>query len=107
MKYFEWDEPGIGRNLTYMLFTGIVCFAVLLIIEYRLLASIVYAILSLFKQQLPPETEDGYLDDDILAEKQRVNAMSDVDIGVNNLVMKKVSKFYGKYVSDFRLSNDE
>lgn len=104
VDYFEWAEPGIGRNLIYMLCTGCFCFAVLLIIEYRLLASVVYAILSLFQRRLPPDTEDAVLDDDILAEKQRVNAMSDDDIGINNLVIKKVSKFYGKFLAVNQIS---
>lgn len=104
VDYFEWAEPGIGRNLIYMLCTGCFCFAVLLIIEYRLLASVVYAVLSIFQRQLPPETEDAVLDDDILAEKQRVNAMSEDDIGFNNLVIKKVSKFYGKFLAVNQIS---
>lgn len=104
VEYFKWEEPGIGRNITYMLFTGMFCFTVLLVIEYRLLASVVYAIMNLFKRQLPPETEDGYLDDDVMAEKQRVNAMSETEVGFNTLVMRKVSKFYGKFLAVNQIS---
>lgn len=104
VEYFEWAEPGIGRNLTYMTSVGVVCFAILLIIEYRLLASLVYAVMNLFKRQLPPESEDGFMDDDVLAEKQRVSTMPDEDIGFNNLVIRKASKFYGKFLAVNQIS---
>lgn len=102
VNYFQWEYPGIGRNLAYMLGTGIVCFAVLLIIEYRFLARVLYFFLHLIRRQLPPQTQN--LDDDVVAEKQRVNAMTEIDIGLNNLVIRKVSKFYGKFLAVNQIS---
>lgn len=87
-----------------MLCTGIVTFIILMIIEYRVLESAMYVLLSLRQQKFPAESEDGVIDADVLEEKQRVAAMSPMEIESNNLVMQKVSKYYGKFLAVNQIS---
>lgn len=103
-KYFDWEEPGIGRNTVYMIATGIFFFALLLIIEYRFFAGLIYFVRSLFARKLPLPSVDNAPDDDVIAEKQKVNAMTDLDLITNNLVLQNLSKFYGKFLAVNQIS---
>lgn len=96
-----WKEPGIGRTLTYFAYTGLVFFAILLIIEYRVFDSLIYAIRGLFNGALPKDQE---IDQDVMTEKTRVAAMTPEEIESNNLVLNQVSKFYGKFLAVNQLS---
>lgn len=96
---YAWQEPGIGRNLAYMGVTGVVAFLLLLIIEYRLFAGIIYYVRSFFEQELPSTEAGGQIDDDVNAEKRRVNAMNSDDLQTNNLALQNLSKFYGKFLA--------
>lgn len=87
-----------------MLGSGLVFFLILLVIEYRLLEGLTYVVSSLFKRKLPHESEDNLLDDDVLVEKQRLNAMSMDEITSHNLVMRQVSKFYGSFLAVNQIS---
>lgn len=99
MDYFGWNEPGIGRNLVYMAVVGVIFFVVLIILEYRLLEGFAYLLSSVFKRKLPSRSEDNMLDDDVLAEKHRLEAMTMDEIKTHNLLMKQVSKFYGSFLA--------
>ncbi|XP_055298016.1 phospholipid-transporting ATPase ABCA3-like isoform X5 [Sitodiplosis mosellana] len=101
---YDWKEPGISRNLTYMAVTGIFFFILLLIIEYRVFAGLIYWIRSLFARKLPPIAEDDQIDDDVNKEKQIVNGMNVNDIEANSLVLKSLSKFYGKFLAVNQIS---
>lgn len=101
---YDWEEPGIGRNLIYMVTTGIGFFVILLVIEYRVFAGLVYFILSFFERKLPPMSQNGQIDDDVNAEKRRVNGMTLSDLDTNNLVLQSLSKFYGKFLAVNQIS---
>lgn len=104
VDYFAWKEPGIGRNLVYLLVSGLIFFLILLIVEYRLLEGFAYLLCSVFKRDLPSASEDNFLDDDVLAEKQRLNRMPMDEIKSHNLLMKQVSKFYGSFLAVNQIS---
>lgn len=82
-----------------MLVSGLGFFLLLLIVEYRLLEGFVYFVCSVFKRRLPSDSEDNLLDDDVLAEKQRLIAMPMEEIQSHNLVMRQVSKFYKSFLA--------
>lgn len=101
---YDWAEPGIGRNLTYMFATGIIFFVILLIIEYRVLSSVIYFILSFFERKLPPMSENGQIDDDVNDEKRKVNGMTMNDLQTHSLVLASLAKFYGSFLAVNQIS---
>lgn len=84
--------------------TGVVFFILLLIIEYRIFAGAIYFIRSFFERKLPPMAENGHIDDDVNDEKRKVNGMDANDMEANSLVLKSLSKFYGKFLAVNQIS---
>lgn len=102
-RTYAWKEPGIGRNLIYMIATGAICFAILLIIEYRVFEGIGYWISGFF-QRSPPSAAEGEIDVDVDNEKKRVKRMTTADLETNNLVLQSLSRYYGKFLAVNQLS---
>lgn len=44
-----------------------------------------------------PESEDGFVDSDVMAEKNKVRMVAPYLQATNNLVIKDFTKFYGSY----------
>lgn len=101
---YAWKEPGIGRNLIYMGITGVVCFIILLIIEYRVFEGVSYYISSFFERELPAPASQTQIDSDVDTEKKRVKQMTMADLEANNLVLQSLSKYYGKFLAVNQLS---
>lgn len=100
-NYFSWESPGIGRNVSFFSIVGVVLFAVLIFVEYRIPERIMYTIKNKLLVSPPmPEDEDG----DITRERERVNALSQHDIASHSLVLKDFSKYYKKFLAVQRLS---
>lgn len=97
--YFDWSNFGIGRNLLFMLCTGIGFFSILLITEYSVISSFVYTIKSFFTTSLKRDERDEPLDFDVVEEKKRVKTMTESEIENHNLVLMEMSKAYGKFVA--------
>lgn len=91
----SWKD-GIGKNLVLMLFTGIVAFLVLNMIEYGLLRIIKQFLFRYIKRTYPSNASEVD-DDDVSAERDRINNMTEQELKSETLVMKNVSKFYGKF----------
>lgn len=53
---------------------------------------------------LPPLSEDGQIDDDVQAEKNKVAQMTENEIPTHNLVMRDVTKYYGGFLAVNQLS---
>lgn len=87
-----------------MFVTGIISFVILLIIEYRVFAGVIYFIHSFFERRLPPMAEHGNIDDDVNDEKRKVNGMTMNDLQTNSLVLQSLSKFYGKFLAVNQIS---
>lgn len=94
--YFSWSEPGIGRDLMYMYVVGTLAIIVLFLSEYRLLSSLLYKIRSRFASDFVPML-DGVTDMDVLEERHRVANMSSYETDTLSLVVKDMSKVYGKF----------
>lgn len=102
--YFDWKEPGIGRNLVYMGLIGVAGFIILLCIEYRLFNGIIYGLNKSFNKPPPSEPEESTIDDDVSGEKRRVDAMNPLDLETHNLVLRRLTKYYGSFLAVDQLS---
>lgn len=52
----------------------------------------------------PPPPEDGYFDEDVEQEKERVKNMLPSQIAETNLVLDRVTKFYKRFVAVNQIS---
>ncbi|KAM7349571.1 ATP binding cassette subfamily A member 3 isoform 2-T3 [Cochliomyia hominivorax] len=98
IPYFDWKEPGILPEIVYMVVTAVVFFLIIIVREYSLISEIIYKI----KQRSfkpPPPPEDGYFDEDVDQEKQRITNMTENEIAATNLVLDRVTKYYGKFLA--------
>lgn len=97
---FAYDEPGIRRNLYYMAGAGIVCYVLLFFMEFRIIRCLIYWISRKSKLKLPPRNaENGPIDDDVTAEKDRVAGMTTDDLQTHDLVLKDLTKLHGQVVA--------
>lgn len=87
-----------------MAITGVLCFSLLLIVEYRLFDAVAYHIRSFFGRKLPSIAVDGEIDNDVVDEKRRVEQMTTADLQESNLVLKSLSKFYGQFLAVNQIS---
>lgn len=69
-----------------------------------MLAGLIYFVRSLCARQLPLPSVDNVPDNDVVAEKQKVNSMTYLDLATNNLVLQNLSKFYGKFLAVNQIS---
>lgn len=98
---YDWNEPGIGRHLIYMAVSGVVYFVLLFMIEYRVFSKAAQCARGTFQGKLLTQPS---IDDDVTEEKRKVEAMSSQDLKVNNLVLRKLSKFYGQFLAVNQIS---
>lgn len=101
---YDWKLPGIGRHLTYMGVSGLVYFALVFIIEFRVFSKATQCFRGAFEGKLPIQPLAQGIDDDVIEEKKKVDAMSAQDLHVNNLVLRNLSKFYGKFLAVNQIS---
>ena len=93
-NYLAWDNPGIGRYLTFLAWEGIFFFALVLLIEYRVFDTCTrfLARLRSYSTGVFTVEESGLADDeDVLAEKERILMSEDND---DVLVIKELSKVF-------------
>ncbi|XP_031638222.1 ATP-binding cassette sub-family A member 3-like [Contarinia nasturtii] len=93
---YDWDEPGIGRSLTYMTLIAVIFITILWIIEYRIIPIIFHHFAGL-TQNVPPLLVTNTIDSNVINEKIKVNAMTSTDLKSNNLVLRNLSKYYGQF----------
>lgn len=93
---YSLARRGIGLNLILMIFLGVVCFSILLLMDLRVFESIMYYIKSLNEQEqeLPPQAMDGKTERDVADEKRRVSQMTDEVLSEYNLVLRGLIKLY-------------
>ncbi|XP_037937451.1 ATP-binding cassette sub-family A member 3 isoform X2 [Teleopsis dalmanni] len=101
--YFDWKEPGILPETIYMITVSVVLFLVIIIREYGVISELMYNIRKrAFKP--PPPPEDGYLDEDVDNERQRILALRSEELVEQNLVLDRVTKYYGKFLAVNQIS---
>ncbi|XP_071081907.1 phospholipid-transporting ATPase ABCA3-like [Haliotis cracherodii] len=103
-NYLEWDTPGIGRFIVFMLLQGCAFITLTLCIEYQIPQRVWYAL-------RPKEEEMENIminhmenfqneDNDVAAEKQRVEMSSPTSQGKEDaLVLRNLYKRYGNFVA--------
>ncbi|XP_055326120.1 phospholipid-transporting ATPase ABCA3-like, partial [Sitodiplosis mosellana] len=96
---YDWDEPGIGRSLTYMTITAIVFFIILWMIECRIISTIRHYIRRPSSQPSPLLLVSNAIDGDVINEKNKVNAMTRENLQAHNLVLQNLTKFYGDFLA--------
>lgn len=77
-----------------MLYTGITAYIVLNIIEFgafRMVKQLIFRNID----RTYPYTERKKVDDDVSAEKERINGMTGQELKTETMVMRNASKFYG------------
>ncbi|XP_034485231.1 ATP-binding cassette sub-family A member 3-like isoform X4 [Drosophila innubila] len=93
---FRWEDPGIMLELVYMLSTGIVCFLVLIIGDMGLINELIFMVRKR-SMKVPPPPE--VVDEDVQRERQRIFNMKPHEVAAKNLVLDRVSKYYGSYLA--------
>lgn len=110
LGYFNWEEPGILRNLVYFLGVGIVAFIILFLMEFRVFEVIYYYIRMVYRaafgvlcknllRRPPKPEENAVVDVDVKYEKERINGMLPEDFSNYNLVMKNMSRYYRDFLA--------
>lgn len=102
--YFAWESPGVLRNVIFMIISGVLFMAILFMVEFRMFHRMLYKCKRSPAQALSPTTglDGAVVDSDVMEEKNRIENMSNNEIRANNLVVRNMTKFYGK----FRAVND-
>lgn len=86
-----------------MIVTGVVFLAILLIIEYTLLSKAVDCIIDLFKKVKKSKNNAGSNDaekdmnSNVEKEKRNVDALTSIDLHFHDLVLRNLTKSYGKF----------
>ncbi|CRK89801.1 CLUMA_CG003438, isoform A [Clunio marinus] len=94
---YSFSGEGIGTNLVALVLVGILSFLMLFAMEYRWLQNIYYYLTKTLEHSLDvPESEDGFVDSDVLAEKIKIRSVTDFLREKCNLLIKDFTKYYGK-----------
>lgn len=101
---FQWEDPGIARALTYMIVVGLVSFIMLLLKEYRVFEFMLYKCRAIVQKPQIPHSEDGFVDDDVMNEKNKIRNILPHDIKKHNLVVKDMTKIYNNFLAVNQLS---
>lgn len=100
-----WNDTGLGKNLVLMIVTGVVSYLFLLAIDFGAI-KFFKTLLFNYIPRTYPYTDPSSVDDDVLAEKERIDQMSLAELQSETMVMQNVSKFYGTFcaVNKFSVS---
>ncbi|CAH1158803.1 unnamed protein product, partial [Phyllotreta striolata] len=97
-NYFSWERPGIGKNVIFSLTSGVLLFALLLVVEYQLFARMLYYLEQKFRPKSPVPVEDE--DDDVAREKELVRNSDELDLPLkHSLVIKDLTKYYKNFLA--------
>ncbi|KAH8345395.1 hypothetical protein KR084_010845 [Drosophila pseudotakahashii] len=96
--FFAWEEPGVLPETVYMTVTGVVFFLIIIVLEFRLINELMFKIRQMLTKPPPPPPE-GHLDDDVANERERIIHMSSDELVTKNLVLDRVTKYYGQFLA--------
>lgn len=97
-NYFEWEQPGIGKNIFYFILLGCFLMALLLLMEYGFFKSLLYSVIK-FIFRIDKPLDNFSEDDDVLEEKRKFRHLDEKIFKEYNLVMKDVTKYYKKFLA--------
>lgn len=109
LDYFAWQSPGIGRNLCFQMFTGLALFILVFLIEFDVPQKLyrhlfIYQKRKIAKQQDALIRPDEQYDSDVLQENRRIAGLGYNQIKGFNLVLKRITKYYGDFLAVNNLS---
>ncbi|XP_018330699.1 ATP-binding cassette sub-family A member 3 [Agrilus planipennis] len=101
LNYYEWKDPGIGRNLTFSALVGAFLIVVLLLLEYRVFHNLKYFFKPFSsKEQVSVQNDaDPDEDFDVFQEKQRIRNAAVYELENTSIALRDVTKFYGKFLA--------
>lgn len=84
-----------------MLLTGIAAYAILIIVELGSVKILTEIILKFMRRRFGNANNDDTepMDDDVLAEKIRIEQMTDVELKSEAMILKNVYKHYGQFMA--------
>lgn len=97
LNYFRWAEPGIGRNLLFLIGVGVLLFCVLFLKEFGKLKTLYYKWFRRTDMSVLEKLPQVALDSDVQTEKIRVRNMSTQEIQETNMVMQDMVKVYESF----------
>lgn len=80
-----------------MFCTGILAYIILIVVEAGAIKMVKQLMFLGMKRTYPNVDSNEVIDDDVLAEKERINRMGLQELKSETLVMQNVSKFYGSF----------
>lgn len=101
-QFHELAPPDIGTNIWSMILIGIIAYVLLLSIEFGVFKWMFSFIPR--RAKIVPMDDLVDVDDDVQAEKEQINNMTDDELRSQAIVMKNVSKFYGKFCAIKQIS---
>ncbi|XP_035791057.1 ATP-binding cassette sub-family A member 3-like [Anopheles albimanus] len=111
LYYYQWDRPGIGRHLLYCLVMTVIYFALLFLLDFKVLKRIVQKLREWYhRKHFQAEVaanatkEVTEVDSDVRKEKERIGTMAEEERYRTNLVVQGMSKYYGRFLAVNQLS---
>ncbi|XP_017768274.1 PREDICTED: ATP-binding cassette sub-family A member 3 [Nicrophorus vespilloides] len=95
-NYYQWEKPGILRNIIISMGIGTLMFVILFLKETRVFTRIKYAFMKKNKNVETPESE---YDTDVFAEKTKIEIMTDDEMREQSLVLRDVTKYYKDFLA--------
>lgn len=84
------------KNIVYLIMTGLVCIALLLLMDFGVFKMIRYKLESKKGGQI---SDDPTEDDDVQKEKQNIRSKSKEELKMSTMALKDVSKYYKKFLA--------
>nr|XP_023023597.1 ATP-binding cassette sub-family A member 3-like [Leptinotarsa decemlineata] len=95
ISYFQWDSPGIGKNLFFSCFTGFSSYIILFSIEYGVFSRLTSYFEKYVSIHQPVKIMEE--DSDVIDEKERISNATEMDIRLTyQLAVRDLTKFYKK-----------
>uniref|UniRef100_A0A8W7Q2W6 ABC transporter domain-containing protein n=1 Tax=Anopheles coluzzii TaxID=1518534 RepID=A0A8W7Q2W6_ANOCL len=107
LYYYQWERPGIGRHLFYCLVMTVAYFAILLLLDFKVLKLLVQKGREWYhRKHFKADTGDGTreMDSDVAREKERIAAMTVEERARTNLVAHEMTKYYNRFLAVNQLS---
>lgn len=96
-SYYRWKEPGIGRHMTFLFVQGLILYAILLSMEFKLLDRIYERIALHHHHRQSEETVEK--DTDVKTEEDNIRNATRQELLNYSLVLRDLTKYYKKFLA--------
>ncbi|XP_063224038.1 phospholipid-transporting ATPase ABCA3-like [Bacillus rossius redtenbacheri] len=95
-NYFEWETPGVGRNVVFFIMSAIVFSTILLLIELNIVGSVWYSLRERTSNKPKVMVQDYEPDSDVVVENFNVRSANPYELkNTFDVVLIDLTKFYG------------